>query len=401
MNPSVPLSGVCVLEFGTFVTGSYTAGLLGDMGADVIKVERPPMGDPMRGWDNTGRSPYFRAYNKSKRSVVLDLRSEKGLEACHRLIATADVLVHNYRPSVADRLGIGAGTAREINPRLVYCQISGFGDSGPYAARPSYNQVVQSLSGLDSLITDPASPSPAGPNFADTLTALYACYGILAALVRRERSGAGAIVDTTMLSSMAAFLSADIQEYLVTGTVPNQKSRPRFSQSYMFRARDNRALTIHLSSPPKFWSGLLRAIGREDLATHPDFATWSDRVRNYELLQAELAPVFATKPRDEWLVLLELQDVPAAPVLNLAEALHDAQATSMELVTDLAAAGEQGESGVRCPVLIDGERLAGSAAPRLGEHTDEILAELGYTAEEFGEATGAAESKVAGDHGQR
>ena len=161
MNPSAPLSGVHVLEFGTFVTGSYTAGLLGDMGADVIKVERPPRGDPMRAWDNTGRSPYFRAYNKSKRSVVLDLRSEKGLEACHRLIATADVLVHNYRPSVADRLGIGAGTAREINPRLVYCQISGFGDSGPYAARPSYNQVVQSLSGLDSLITDPASPSPA------------------------------------------------------------------------------------------------------------------------------------------------------------------------------------------------------------------------------------------------
>ena len=204
-----------------------------------------------------------------------------------------------------------------------------------------------------------------------------------------------------MLSSVAAFLSADIQDYLVTGTVPNQKSRPRFSQSYMFRARDNRTLTIHLSSPPKFWSGLLRAIGGEDLATHPDFATWSDRVRNYELLQAELAPVFATKPRDEWLALLELQDVPAAPVLDLAEALHDAQATSMELVTELAGAGEQGESGVRCPVLIDGERRAGSAAPRLGEHTDEILAELGYTAEEFGEATGAAESKVAGDHGQR
>lgn len=402
MNSSAPLSGVRVLEFGTFVTGSYAAGLLGDMGADVIKVERPPAGDPMRGWDSTGRSPYFRAYNKSKRSIVLDLRAEKGLEACRRLIAAADVLVHNYRPSVADRLGIGAGAAREINPLLIYCQISGFGDSGPYAARPSYNQVVQSLSGLDSLITDENNPSPVGPNFADTLTALYACYGILAAMVRREKSGAGSIVDTTMLSSMAAFLSADVQDYLVNGTVPDQKSRPRFSQSYMVRTQDGRALTIHLSSPPKFWSGLLRAIGRDDLATHPDFAAWSDRVRNYELLQAELAPVFATKPRDEWLALLEREDVPAAPVLDLAEALSDAQAASMNLVTALDGAAGQAELGVRCPVLIDGEQLPGSAAPRLGEHSDEILAELGYTAGEISQISGMpVGGDVAGGHDRR
>jgi crotonobetainyl-CoA:carnitine CoA-transferase CaiB-like acyl-CoA transferase len=402
MNQSVPLSGVRVLEFGTFVTGSYAAGLLGDMGARVIKVERPPAGDPMRGWDDSGRSPYFRAYNKSKQSILLDLRAPKGLEACHRLIAAADVLVHNYRPSVADHLGIGSGAAREINPRLVYCQISGFGDFGPYRARPSYNQVVQSLSGLDSLITDADDPSPAGPNFADTLTALYACYGILAALVRREKTGAGAVVDATMLSSVTAFLSADIQDYLATGNVPDQTSRPRFSQSYMLVAADKRALTIHLSSPPKFWDGLLRAIGRDDLAARPDFATWADRVRNYELLRAELAPVFATRPRDEWLALLEREDVPAAPVLNLAEALRDPQAESMGLVTTLPGAGDEDELGVRCPVLIDGERLTGSAAPRLGEHTSEILAELGYTADEIGEATGAAgDVRAKGEHGQQ
>jgi crotonobetainyl-CoA:carnitine CoA-transferase CaiB-like acyl-CoA transferase len=170
----------------------------------------------------------------------------------------------------------------------------------------------------------------------------------------------------------------------------------------MVRTQDGRALTIHLSSPPKFWSGLLRAIGRDDLATHPDFAAWSDRVRNYELLQAELAPVFATKPRDEWLALLEREDVPAAPGLDLAEALSDAQAASMNLVTALDGAAGRAELGVRCPVLIDGEQLPGSAAPRLGEHSDEILAELGYTAGEISQISGMpVGGDVAGGHDRR
>jgi crotonobetainyl-CoA:carnitine CoA-transferase CaiB-like acyl-CoA transferase len=367
MTSPSPLSGVRVLEFGTFVSGPYTAGLLGDLGADVIKIERPPDGDPMRGWDNTGRSPYFRAYNKSKRSVLVDLSVESGLEACRRLIAGADVLVHNYRPMVADRLGIGARAAMELNPRLVYCQITGFGDFGPYAARPS----------------------PVGPNFADTLTALYACYGILGALVKRERSGVGSVVDTSMLASMAAFLSADVQDYLVSGTVPGPKSRPRFSQSYMVTAADGRALTIHLSSPPKFWTALLRAINRDELANSPEFANWEDRVRNYELLNKELAATFAQKPRDEWLDILEQEDVPAAPVLDLAEALRDPQAVSMGLVTELVTGDGRSEPGVRCPVLIDGEPLPGAPAPTLGEHSEDVLAALGYTATEIAAIGGA------------
>jgi crotonobetainyl-CoA:carnitine CoA-transferase CaiB-like acyl-CoA transferase len=396
MDPQAPLRGTRVLEFGTFITGSYAAGILGDMGADVVKVERPPGGDPMRGWGEDDRSPYFRAYNKSKRSVLLDLRASRGLEACRRLIESSDVLVHNYRPSVADRLGIGVEAVHEISPTLVYCQISGFGEAGPYSARPSYNQVVQSISGLDSLIVDAEDPAPVGPNFGDTVTALYAVQGILAALVRRERDGVGAVVDTTMLASMTAFLSADVQDLLATGSPPTPHSRPRFSQSYMVRTGDGRALTIHLSSPPKFWEGLLRAIERPDLAEHPAFATWSDRVREYDKLHAELAPEFTRLSRSEWIARLEQEDVPVAPVLDLKEALDDVQAQTMNLVAPLPVSSGGTEPGVRYPVIIDGEQLVGTAAPGLGEHSAQILGALGYADVEIAEITGA-KAAVGGD----
>ncbi|MDQ1496267.1 MAG: hypothetical protein QOG69_2750 [Actinomycetota bacterium] len=379
MTAALPLNGIRVLEFGTFITGPYAAGMLGDMGAEVIKIERPSGGDPMRGWDGDDYSPYFQAYNKSKRSLTLDLGRPAAAEVCRRLVIGADVLIHNFRPGVAERLNLGAAAMRELNPRLVYCQISGFGDSGPYAGRPSYNQVVQSLSGLDSLLVDQSLPTPIGPNFGDTLTGLYACYGILASLVRRERTGEGALVDATMLSSMLAFLSADVQDFLVNGAVPGPKSRPQFSQSYIVVAADGRPLTIHLSSPAKFWQGLLRAIEREDLANDLRFTEWSDRVRNYDALQAELRDAFRSRTRDEWLQRLDEHDVPAAPVNELPDALADPQVEHMGIVTELRGGDRGNGRGVVCPVAIDGERNVGSAPPHLGEHTDQILSELGYT----------------------
>jgi crotonobetainyl-CoA:carnitine CoA-transferase CaiB-like acyl-CoA transferase len=389
MASALPLAGIRVLEFGTFITGPYAARMLGDMGADVIKIERPPGGDPMRAWDDDNYSPYFQAYNKSKRSLILDLGSSQGVEACHRLVKTADVLLHNFRPGVAERVGIGAEVVRSLNPSLVYCQISGFGANGPYARRPSYNQVVQSLSGLDSLLIDSAQPSPVGPNFADTLTALFACYGILSALVKRERTGEGSLVEASMLASTLAFLSADVQDYLVNGTVPGPKSRPRFSQSYMVTTRDDRLLTIHLSSPTKFWTGLLRVIQRPDLAEDPRFVEWSDRVKNYDLLQAELAGEFRSRTRQEWLDRLEAEDVPAAPVLDLSEALDDPQTQLMGIVEQEASA----RLGVACPIDIDNEHIAGAAAPRIGEHSQEILTGLGYGPDDVERLSASARAK--------
>jgi crotonobetainyl-CoA:carnitine CoA-transferase CaiB-like acyl-CoA transferase len=375
---SPPLAGIRVLELGTFVTGPYAAAMLGDLGAEVIKVE-PPAGDPMRGWSEDAYSPYFQAYNKSKRSIALDLRDHGDREVVHALIARSDVLIHNYRPGVADRLGVGAEQARELNPRLVYCRISGFGEAGPYVERPSYNQVVQSISGLDSLVVDESHPTPVGPNFGDTMTGIYASHAVLAALLRRERTGVGAVVDVTMLGSMLAFLAADVQDYLATGVAPRSGSRPAFSQSYMVQAGDGLPLTIHLSSPEKFWVGLLAAIERPELADDPRFGSWAHRKEHYAELRDELQETFARYPRAEWLRRLERHDVPSAPLNDIAEALADPQVVHLGAVTELSgAAGPR--TVVASPARIDDVPMPGTPAPRLAEHAEAIRAELGLTA---------------------
>jgi len=382
---ALPLAGIRVLELGTFVTGPYAAAMLGDMGADVIKVE-PPAGDPMRGWSEDAYSPYFQAYNKSKRSIALDLRDPRDRKVVDALIAESDALIHNYRPGVADRLGVGADQARALNPRLVYCRISGFGESGPYAARPSYNQVVQSISGLDSLIVDEARPTPVGPNFGDTMTGIYASHAILAALVRRERTGEGAVVDVTMVGSMLAFLSADVQDYMATGIAPRSGSRPAFSQSYMVQAGDGLPITIHLSSPEKFWRGLLAAIERPELADDPRFATWADRKNHYAELRDELQAAFARYPRAEWLRRLEEHDVPSAPMNDIAEALADIQVDHLGAVTEISGAGGP-RTVVASPARINDVPMLGRPAPRLAEHAEAILAELGLSAVKPQEST--------------
>jgi crotonobetainyl-CoA:carnitine CoA-transferase CaiB-like acyl-CoA transferase len=370
-SSSAPLAGTRVLELGTFVTGPYAAALLGDLGADVIKIE-PPSGDPYRGWSENGYAPYFQAYNKSKRSITLNLRHPDADRIVRSLIEQSDVLIHNYRPGVAERLGIGPESAREINSRLVYCQISGFGPDGPYVERPSYNQVVQSLSGLDSLITDEQHPRPVGPNFGDTLTGLYASHGVLAALLQRERTGEGSVVDISMISSMLAFLSADVQDYFDSGVVPHSGSRPKFSQSYIVRASDGKSLTIHLSSPEKFWDGLLRAIDQPELAADPRFSTWSARVQNYEDLSEHLDGAFRAMPREYWLRALESNDVPSAPLNTVADVLDDPQVRHLGLIRD----SPDGHRLVASPARVDGLIPTGAAAPRLGEHTEEILREI-------------------------
>jgi formyl-CoA transferase len=373
-----PLAGVRVIEVATFITGPYAGMLLAALGADVIKVEPPGSGDPFRLGSNEGVSSRFTAFNRGKRSMCVDLRRPEGKEVLEKLVTPADVLIENHRPGVMRRLGIDYASMACLNPRLIYCSISGFGQDGPAAGRPAYDQVGQAVSGLMSLLTDGEQPPrPVGPTFSDSLTGLFSVIGILSALNARTVSQMGQHVRTSMLQSTLGFLVEPIAHLAATGENPGPFTRPHQSQSYGFRTSDGTSLVIHLSTPDKFWRGFLRAVDCAPLAEDPRFATYANRVAAYATIEALFAPIFASRPRAEWLARLQAQDVPCAPVNSLAEALTDAQVAHL----DLARKNGDGEWTVALPVELRGV-VATGAAPRLGEHTDELLDALGYSSAE-------------------
>jgi crotonobetainyl-CoA:carnitine CoA-transferase CaiB-like acyl-CoA transferase len=371
------LAGCRVIDYGSFITGPYAAVLLADLGAEVIKVERPGTGDPFRSFEEGLYGPQFLAFNRNKKSIAIDLGDEAGRAVMRQLIKHSDVLIENYRPGVMARLGFDYAAVRAINPRLVYCSITGFGPDGPYAARPAYDTVAQAASGYLSLFLSPQDTRIKGPAAADAAAGLYAAYGILGALLERHATGRGRLVEVSMLAAMAHFASEPFQHYFVRDILPEPQDRARTSQSFAFGCADGSIIAVHLSSPAKFWTGLLAAIERPDLADDPRFATRMGRIRHHKALEDVLRAVFVLRPRVDWLRRLAAADVPHAPVLNLLEVLDDPQARHLGIERRLTHPSEGVVRSIANPVVYDRERGDDMTAPPvLDEHGAEIRAWL-------------------------
>lgn len=395
--PVHALADITVIECSTFVTGPYATSLLADLGARVIKIESPPDGDPYRYFaSDRFYSPNFAHLNRNKESLALDLKTEKGREICVGLVKKADVFVENFRPGAAARLGLGYETLRAMNPQLVYCSISAFGQTGPYKDKPGFDTLGQAMSGLLSVLTDFAKPKVMGIALSDYVTGLSAAYGILGALFARQQTAQGSKVETSLLQATLSFIGETAAGYLRTGQVPDRLARVKNAHAFAFLAQDGLPLVVHCSVPEKFWLAFLQSVDRMDLAGDPRFKTRDGRRKNYAELEKELAGTFKTRARSEWLERLEGHDVPAAPLYNVDEVLSDPQVRHLNLAEEIEhpKAGKLKFVGPAV-TFTNLSREKAKPPPLLGEQTATILNELGYSDAAIKELEGRSVIKTA------
>jgi formyl-CoA transferase len=373
------LKDVLVVELGTMVTAPLAGMMLSDMGARVIKVELPETGDPFRAHGGGRYSPPFVAYNRGKESIQLDLRSPGGLAKLSCLLGRADVVLENFRPGVMEKMGLDNDRLRALNPRLVRASITGFGQDGPYRDRPSYDSVPLALSGLSSLMLDPQDPRMSGPTIADNITGMYAVQGILAALLRRTRTGAGGHVEVNMLEAAISFMPDAFAQFSRAGIVSGPDTRVRISQAYTLRTQDGLLVTVHVSSVQKFWEGLLNVIGRPDLARDERFATPAARTQNYPELRQILMDIFSTRSRATWVAALAAEGVPGGPVNRVDEVADDPQVRHLGTFARTVHPTMGEVVGIKSPIRLDGTRRDDPPPPpELNADAAAIAAEFGF-----------------------
>jgi formyl-CoA transferase len=378
-----PLDGVRVLDLSRILAGPYCSMMLADLGADVIKVERPGGGDPTRSWGPPfvgEESTYFLSTNRGKRSICVDIQEPEGVAVVRRLAKRADIVIENFLPGAADRLGLGYEALREARPSLVYCSIAGYPHDGPDAARPGFDFAIQGEGGVMSITGDPdGDPMKVGVAIADITAGIYSTVGVLAALREAEVTGHGRHVQVSLFDAQLAWLANRASDFLVAGETPERlgNAHPAIVPYESFRALDGHVI-VAVGTDAQF-ARFCREAALDQLVDDPRFATNPDRVRNRAALTPVLADAIALRPVAEWLELMERAGVPGGPVRTIPEVFaHAPFATHAHEHATLGTIRT-----VRTPIGFDGARTTADAPPPLlGEHAGEILSEAGYTSDD-------------------
>ncbi len=384
------LEGLRILDLSRVLAGPYATMILADLGADVIKIEMPGTGDDSRNFGPYlhGESAYFMSLNRNKRSVTLNLKSPRGKQIIRELAAQVDVVIENFRPGTLEKLGLGYETLREINPRLIYAAISGFGRTGPYSQRPAYDGVVQAMGGVMS-ITGPedGTPTRVGTSIGDIIAGIFMATGVLSALAARERTGQGQLVDVAMLDCQVAILENAIARYGVTGEIPRPigSRHPSVVPLEPFETQDGELMVA--VGNDTVWLRLCEALERPDLGADPRFTTNPSRLAHYAELRPLLAEIFVTRTNADWQARLDAVGVPASPINNVPQVMEHPQVLAREMLVKVLhpVAGELTMAGI--PIkLSETPGAMRMPAPTLGQHTEEVLRDLlGYTPEQIAE----------------
>ena len=385
----LPLSKIRVLDLTQVMAGPFCCQILADMGADVTKVEPPGTGDQARqamGFKLEGEdTAAFLAVNRNKKSVTLNLKEDEAREIFYRLVSEADALVENFRPGVTKKLGIDYETLKEINPRLIYASISGFGQTGPYAMRAGYDLIAQGMSGVMSVTGEPGGPpAKCGIPIGDLSAGLFCAFGILTAYVAREETGRGQYIDTSLFEGALALSIWETAELWSTGRIPQPfGSAHRLTAPY--QALETRDGYVNVgANNQRLWARLCNALGREDLIEDERFATNAGRMENRAELVEELEAATKEKDTDEWVEILLEAGFPAGPIYNYKEVFEDPHTAAREMMVEMDHPVEGAVKGLGIPVkLSETPGEIRRAAPLLGEHTEETLAELGYSKKEI------------------
>jgi crotonobetainyl-CoA:carnitine CoA-transferase CaiB-like acyl-CoA transferase len=374
------LEGYICIDVSGHVAGPYASSLLGDLGCDVIKVELPNGGDTHRGRNPKyeGYGPSFRALNRNKRSVTIDLRHKKGGEILRKLLATADIFLENFRPPTRKNLSLDYEELAKLNPKLIHCSISGYGQSGPYRDKPGFDTIGQALSGMMSLVTDLDDPKVAGVSFVDHSAGIFAVNGIMAALLARAKTERGQFIDVSLLQVAIAFIESHVADYLNGGEAVSRENFPR-GRIYSLLDCAGKPFMVHLSSHNQAWEDFLRAGELDGLAGDPRFASNKHRTDRHEEIVNMLRAQFRTKAREYWLARLDANQIPNAPINTIAEVFDNPQIKHLGIPKQIGHPKMGMSNLVGSPINMSSTPPKFfRAAPLLGEHTEQVLAKLGY-----------------------